>query len=363
MARHLRVEFPGAIYHVTCRMIGESVPRAGLDGAVWAPECCLFRDDADRVRFLDRLAERVEQYNVRLYLFVLMTNHTHLVFETPEANCSRFMHSLSPAYSVYYNLRHGRHGHLLDGRFKGKLVEGDAYLLALSRYVHLNPVCVGTMKNEPLRRRIRHLRRYSWSSYPSYVGQRKALEFVDYGPMLAQMGGKEEERKRRYRGFVESGLADSDEEFKEALQASPRSIGSDGFRVWVDKQYQKLVAGHRRPDDVSFRRMTEPLSSQIVLDVLCDVLAVEVDAFRQRRRNSLLRAVAAHCLCRYGGLTQRDAASILNVGSGAAISHQLRKLAAELPKDRKLRRLVKTAEDRLKTLRDESLTFNSRADP
>ena len=169
MARHLRVEFPGAIYHVTCRMIGESVPRAGLDGAVWAPECCLFRDDADRVRFLDRLAERVEQYNVRLYLFVLMTNHTHLVFETPEANCSRFMHSLSTAYSVYYNLRHGRHGHLLDGRFKGKLVEGDAYLLALSRYVHLNPVCVGTMKNEPLRRRIRHLRRYSWSSYPSWT--------------------------------------------------------------------------------------------------------------------------------------------------------------------------------------------------
>ena len=83
----------------------------------------------DHERFLERLAERVEQYNIRLYLFVCMTNHFHLVFETPEANCSKFMQSLSTAYTVYYNLRHGRHGHLLDGRYKAKLVEGDDYLL------------------------------------------------------------------------------------------------------------------------------------------------------------------------------------------------------------------------------------------
>ena len=80
MARHLRVEFPGAIYHVTCRMVGD-----------WRTEkTLLFKDDADHERFLDRLAERVEQFNIRLYLFVCMTNHFHLVFETPEANCSKF---------------------------------------------------------------------------------------------------------------------------------------------------------------------------------------------------------------------------------------------------------------------------------
>jgi len=332
-------------------MIGDTSPPAGCDNGAWPAERCLFRDDADRRRFLDRLAERVEQYNVRLYLFVLMANHTHLVFETPAGNCSRFMHSLSTAYSVYYNLRHGRHGHLLDGRFKGKLVEGDEYLLALSRYVHLNPVRVGGMKNRPLETRVKHLRRYAWSSYPSYIGCRKRLEFVDYGPMLAEMGGKRGERPGRYRAFVESGLAESDDEFKQALRASPRSIGSDAFRAWVDAQYQKLVAGHRRPEDVSFRRITEPLSADTVLKTLAAVFGVEVRAFRQRRRNSSLRAVGAHCLCRYAGLTQREAAAVLEVGSGAAISQQLRKLTAELPKDRRLRRLVSKAENQLGSLR------------
>jgi len=100
-----------------------------------------------------------------------------------------------------------------------------------------------------------------------------------------------------------------------------------------------------------------------VLETLADVFGIEVRAFRQRRRNSPLRAVGAHCLCRYAGLTQREAAAVLEVGSGAAISLQLRKLAAELPKDRKLRRLVSKAEKQLGSLRTQSLTCNLRADP
>ena len=121
MARHLRVEYPGAIYHVTCRMVGN-----------WQTDkTLLFKDDADHERFVDRLGERVEQFNIRLYLFVCMTNHFHLVFETPEANCSKFMQSLSTAYTVYFNLRHGRHGHLLDGRYKEY---GDGQIVGVSHY-------------------------------------------------------------------------------------------------------------------------------------------------------------------------------------------------------------------------------------
>jgi len=89
MARMLRVQFEGAIYHVSCRMLGS-----------WRDERSrLFIDDADRERFLDRLAERVEQFEIRLYLFVCMTNHFHLVFETPRANCSRFMQSVNSTAS------------------------------------------------------------------------------------------------------------------------------------------------------------------------------------------------------------------------------------------------------------------------
>jgi putative transposase len=340
MARQLRVEYPGAIYHVTCRMVG-----------AWkAEKTALFKDDADRERFVERLSERVEQFHIRLYQFVCMTNHFHLVFETPEANCSKFMQSLSTAYTVYYNLRHDRHGHLFDGRFKAKLVEGDDYLLALSRYVHLNPVQVVSMKDKPIEERIKYLRFYRWSSYPGYIGQCKALDFVDYGPLLGEMAGKRRERPKRYRQFVESGLAESDADFKAAMKESPRSIGSDGFRAWIAELYQKRIETHARPEDVSFRHITEPLPAKDVLAVLIRIFAVEETAFFRRGRSSALRAVAAYFLIRCSGLSQRDAAKMLNIGSGAAVCNQLKSLPDKL-KDRGLRKTFQKADDELRKLR------------
>ncbi len=354
MARHLRVEYPGAIYHVSCRMVGDAPSSGSNGGTSWPAEKRLFRDDADRERFVDRLAERVEQYNIRLYLFVLMANHFHLVFETPEANCSKFMQSLSTAYTVYYNRRHNRHGHLLDGRFKAKLVDGDDYLLALSRYVHLNPVQIGSMKGKPIEERISALRSWQWSSYPSYIGKRKALDFIEYGPLLSEMSGKRREWPKRYREFVESGLAESDDDFKVALKASPRSIGGDGFRAWIDELYEKRVATYARAEDVSFRHITEPLSPADVLAVLVDVFGVDVSEFSRRRRDSALRGVAAKFLIRYAGLNQPEAAVILGAGTGSAVCNQLRFLAVKLEKDRRARGLVQQAEiilEQLKTQR------------
>ena len=147
MARPLRIEFPGAIHHVTSRMIGSWVGSRER----------LFRDDRDYHRFLKRLGEGVDTFGIRLYLCTLMSNHFHLVLETPQANLSRFMQSLSTAYTVYFNRRHRRHGHLLDGRYKAKLVAGDEYLLKLTRYVHQNPVWVSDWARKPIKGRIAHL--------------------------------------------------------------------------------------------------------------------------------------------------------------------------------------------------------------
>jgi REP element-mobilizing transposase RayT len=341
MARHLRVEFPGAIYHVACRMIGDG----RLD------QSRLFVDDKDRQRFVDRLADRGEQYNIRLYLFVCMTNHFHLVFETPEANCSKFMHSLSTAYTVYYNLRHGRHGHLLDGRFKAKLVGGDDYLLALTRYVHLNPVWAGEIRNRPIAERVRYLRQYPWSTYRSYIGEGTAFDFVECGPLLAMMHGKRRLWAKRYREFVETGLAEDDAEFKTALKQSPRSIGSDSFRAWVDGLYQKLVEGHSAREDVSFRHVTEPLPVSTILATVSEALGVAVEMLRKRRRNSSSRAIAARMLIRFGGQTQRQTAAHLNMGTGGAVSAQVRRLPALLDGDRRLRRTVQRIEERLEGAR------------
>ena len=127
MARPLRVEYEGAVYHVAVRGNARQA---------------IFRDDADREHFLGVLAESVGSFEVRLYLYCLMSNHVHLVLETPRANLGRFMHRWQTAYTVYFNRRHRRVGHLVQGRYGAWLVERDAYLLRLSRYVHLNPVFV-----------------------------------------------------------------------------------------------------------------------------------------------------------------------------------------------------------------------------
>jgi REP element-mobilizing transposase RayT len=150
MARPQRIEYEGAVYHVTAR---GNERRA------------IFRDAADREQFLRVLRERVERFEVRLYLFCLMTNHIHLVVETPRANLGRFMHRLQTAYTIYFNRRHKRSGHLLQGRYGAWLIEKDAYILRLSRYVHLNPVFTASARSKPVSEQIIMLRRYPWSSY------------------------------------------------------------------------------------------------------------------------------------------------------------------------------------------------------
>jgi len=330
------------MYHVTCRMLGDA-------------RSVLFRDDRDRNRFLARLTEGVGQYNIRLYLYVLMTNHFHLVFETPQANCGKFMQTVLTGYTVYFNLRHSRHGHLFDGRYKAKLVDGDDYLLALARYVHLNPVCIGRMKNEPIAAKLQYLRKYPWSSYLSYIGRRKEQKCVSYGPLLSEMATtartSQAVRRSRYREFVETGLASDDVEFRKALKESSISIGGDGFRAWVNELYQELVERHDRPEDVSFRHVTEPLAADAVLEVLAKAFGVEVDRFRRRQRSSLLRTIAARYLIRYAGLSQRAVAELLDAGSGSAISKQLSRHAEVLEKDRKLNRGMRKADKVLSELR------------
>ena len=203
------------------------------------------------------------------------------------------------------------------------------------------------MKDKPIEERIAALRAWRWSSYPSYIGKRKALEFVEYGPLLAEMSGKQREWPRRYREFVESGRAESDEDFQVAMKLSPRSIGGDGFRAWVDEFYQKRVEAHASPEDVSFRHITEPLSPDAVLAVLADIFAVDVSEFCRRRHGSALRGVAAKCLIRYAGQSQREAAATLEVGTGSAVCNQFKSLTGSLDKDRRLRRLLKQAETTL----------------
>jgi len=332
MPRHPRVEFPGAIYHVTIR------GNARQD---------IFRDDRDRERFLQRLADSVETYGIRLYLFCLMSNHAHFLLETPSPNLRRFMQSLETGYTVFFNLRHNTSGHLFQGRYKAKLVEGDQYLLKLSRYVHLNPVQIGQLAKRPLKQRIACLRKYRWSSYRSYIGAEKKLPYVTYGPVLAEMGAKQRRRQREYRQYVEGGLATSDADLLEVLKGSTAAIGGDEFRAWVRDTCIELGEKAAKPEDVWFRRQVSFVSREKVLEVTSKHLGVRPSALLERRRNSALRPIAARMLVKYAGLTHRQVADTLGMRSGVSASLQARKALAMKEGNHKAAKLMAAIEEDL----------------
>lgn len=125
MSRPLRIQYPDACYHVTCRGNGKQN---------------IFLTDHDRSKFLELLTRSVGIYDVRLYAFVLMANHFHLIVKTPGANLQEFMRHFNISYTAYFNKLHQRSGHLYQGRYKSFLIDVDSYFLEVSRYIHLNPV-------------------------------------------------------------------------------------------------------------------------------------------------------------------------------------------------------------------------------
>jgi putative transposase len=319
------MEYEGAVYHVTAR---GNERRA------------IFTDVRDREYFLATLAESVTGFAIRLYLFCLMTNHIHLVVETPRANLGRFMHRLQTAYTVYYNRRHQRCGHLLQGRYRAWLVECNETMLRLSRYVHLNPVFTGAARRRPVSERIALLREYAWSSYRSYIGREAPLVFVDYAPVLALIQAKPAGRARAYRRFVEAGVEQIDAAFLEEKTADGLCLGSEPFRAEVRLRYERLLAGRDWPEDIALRRRGTRQEVQAILDTVCHHLAVDRTLLLRTRRDSLPRAIAARMLCDHGGLTQRETAAILGLRSGAAVSKQQRRLRRELVANGRLRRQV-----------------------
>lgn len=181
MARPLRIEFPGAIYHVTSR--GNARRK-------------IFQDDSDRETFLSTLAWVVERFGWICHAYCLMDNHFHLMIETPEPNLSRGMRQLNGVYTQGFNRRHRKVGHLFQGRFKAILVERDSYLQELARYVVLNPVRAKMVKSP---------KDYAWSSYRPTLGLDPVPKGLTIGWLLSQFSRTLPTARRRYAAFVQAG--------------------------------------------------------------------------------------------------------------------------------------------------------------
>ena len=156
MARPPRVEFEGAVYHITAR--GNERQR-------------IYRSDADRRLFLETLEKMRGRFGILLHCYCLMPNHFHLVIETPSGNLSRAMAWLQTTYTIRFNRKYRRSGHLFQGRYKAHLVEADNYGMELVRYIHLNPVRP-RKKSDPVPvERMKSFEVYEWSSHGHYLGK------------------------------------------------------------------------------------------------------------------------------------------------------------------------------------------------
>lgn len=182
MTRPLRLQFPGALYHITSRGNRRSL---------------IYRDDTDRIAWLDVLALVCQRHHCFVHSFCLMSNHFHLMLETVEANLGQAMRQLNGEYSQYFNRRHRTVGHLFQGRYKAILVQKESYLLELSRYIVLNPLRANMVASPD---------EWLWSSYRYYMGDLPAPRWLECDWLLAQFGTRRPQAVAAYREFVLAGI-------------------------------------------------------------------------------------------------------------------------------------------------------------
>lgn len=309
MARPLRIEYPGAFYHVTSR----GNERKDI-----------FKSQRDREQFLSYLESAVVRYGAVVHTWCLMSNHYHLLLETPLSNLSQIMRHINGAYTTYVNVTRKRAGHLFQGRYKAILVEADAYALALSRYMHLNPVRAGMVaKPED----------YQWSSYRSYIGDCLTPAWLRTDFILGAVGRNASTAKQTYRRFVEDLL---DQRYESPLNDTVAStvLGRAKFvRDIVARHVGQTRAARNLP-------AVKALALRPSMEAIIRTVKAELGD-----RAELLRAVSLYGCQRYSGAKLKDIGARLGI-SDAAVSQASRRVTLQAKTDRQLRRML----DRIETL-------------
>lgn len=293
MTRPIRIEFPGALYHVMSRGVGGNAT---------------YRDGDDRIRFLDGIGVLIEAGVLIVHAFCLMTNHFHLLCETPLGKLGRWMHQLLSNYSRSFNRRHSRVGHLWQARYKAILVEPGQHFLDCSRYIHLNPVRAAM---------VRCAEEYVWSSYRRHLALDSVVDWVSREAVLAEAGGSD-----RYRLFVEAGLASDDE--------SPFERAAGGV-FFGDKQFVKkmrrLIRQPKRLGDLSRYSSLNRLQSPPV-----EHLRAIVDDLLGNWSQCQRRRILAFILRRLSLMTGREIAKLIG-RSEATVSEAWRDMANRMAVD------------------------------
>lgn len=303
MARPLRIAYPGAFYHVTSRGNEQKD---------------VFKSKRDREKFQEYLASATQRYGAVIHAYCLMSNHYHLLLETPAANISQIMQHINSAYTTYFNVKRKRAGHLFQGRYKAILVEADEYATELSRYIHLNPVRAGmTARPED----------WPWSSYRDYIGQGKAPEWLKMEFILGHFGKKAADAMKRYRSFVEDMLG---KEYESPLKETfgTAILGTAGFIEAIMAEH--LTTKEAERDLPALRQLALRPTPEEIVSAVKSVIDSDEKLARQ----------AGMYLChRYSGEKLRTIGELFNVRE-SAISEASRLFHRKIEKDKKLEKVI-----------------------
>jgi len=249
MTRQTRINLPSCLYHILCRSNSGNP---------------VFLTDADRRHFLKSLEKYSELFEFKIHAFCLMDTHVHLLTESSAANLSEFMRRLILSYTVWFHRRHKTHGHLFSGRFKSLVVDKGAYLLALSRYIHLNPVESGiAQKAED----------YPWSSLRFYAAPHKAPHFLHTRETLLWFGGSPEE----YLNYIREGL---NEDTKPNI-LKQRYVGEESFARRINAMQEAKMGMDPTTTDKEKR---EYAYAESRLRMICQKLGCEPEYFKTKRK-------------------------------------------------------------------------------
>jgi REP element-mobilizing transposase RayT len=310
MARSLRIEYPGAYYHITSR---------GNERKA------IFSNKADRNSFLSYLKSAYLRYGAVIHVYCLMDNHYHLLLETPKGNLSKIMQHINGAYTTCYNVKHKRSGHLFQGRYKAILVEADAYAGELSRYIHLNPVRAG-MVDMP--------EKYLWSSYRYYIGKKKKPNWLYIDFIQHYFEHKKMSVQKNYSNFVLSKIFDDSDNPLENTVASSM-LGSDSF---VEKIIDKYLSNKKKDRDLPALRELRKIES-------IDLVYREVK-FLLGDNKSISKKATLYICHQFSGKGLKEIGAHFGIGESAVTlaSHRFKTV---LQRDRKLRKNLKLIVEKL----------------
>jgi putative transposase len=312
MTRPLRIFFPDAYYHVTCRGNGKQN---------------IFLADHDRKKFIELLARSAEVYQISVLAFVLMSNHFHLIVKTPRANLNDFMRHFNISYTVYFNKRHHRSGHLYQGRYKSFLIDADSYLVEVSRYLHRNPVHTQKFTSVDDEQKSQYLRQYRWSTYLDYIQEKPRHPFVEVNEVLGYFGNS----KSQYQQFVEDGLSSS---------VKPLEAGK-GHGIVGNASFIKRFVNEIRQDAIreqpSARKIVSQVEPERVLDAVADRFQTSKDEITKKTYRGPARSLAMELLYRYAGVNQREIGALMGIDY-SSVSVARKRLQDSLVHDQKLRK-------------------------